>query len=442
MLNMVKILFDVYLYLVVFVYYFMIKDVRIAIIGLGYVGLPLAIEFAKKYTSVGFDLDKKRIDELNSSFDRTLEVNFESLSVSSNLIYSSDTDDIKNCNVYIVCVPTPIDKYKNPDLSPLLSASETVGRLLNKGDIVIYESTVYPGATEDDCVPVLEKFSSLKFNEDFFCGYSPERINPGDKINTLTKIVKITSGSTPEIAIIVNDLYKSIITAGTYMVSSIKVAEAAKLIENSQRDLNISFMNEIAIIFDLLDIDTNEVIDASATKWNFMKYKPGLVGGHCISVDPYYMIHKSISLNHYPSLLISAREVNEKMSSFIVNKLIRLMVEKELNVVKSKILILGISFKENCADTRNSKVVDIVQELQEISSTVDVYDPYVDKEDIKNKFDINLIPEIVDTNYSAVLIAVAHDKFKDIDLGKYINDNSVIFDLKGLFDRNLVDARL
>jgi UDP-N-acetyl-D-galactosamine dehydrogenase len=420
----------------------MIKDVRIAIIGLGYVGLPLAIEFAKKYTSVGFDLDKKRIDELNSSFDRTLEVNFESLSVSSNLIYSSDTDDIKNCNVYIVCVPTPIDKYKNPDLSPLLSASETVGRLLNKGDIVIYESTVYPGATEDDCVPVLEKFSSLKFNEDFFCGYSPERINPGDKINTLTKIVKITSGSTPEIAIIVNDLYKSIITAGTYMVSSIKVAEAAKLIENSQRDLNISFMNEIAIIFDLLDIDTNEVIDASATKWNFMKYKPGLVGGHCISVDPYYMIHKSISLNHYPSLLISAREVNEKMSSFIVNKLIRLMVEKELNVVKSKILILGISFKENCADTRNSKVVDIVQELQEISSTVDVYDPYVDKEDIKNKFDINLIPEIVDTNYSAVLIAVAHDKFKDIDLGKYINDNSVIFDLKGLFDRNLVDARL
>ncbi|MGB5989422.1 MAG: nucleotide sugar dehydrogenase [Marinifilaceae bacterium] len=420
----------------------MIKDVRIAIIGLGYVGLPLAIEFAKKYTSVGFDLDKKRIDELNSSFDRTLEANFESLSVASNLMYSSDTDDIKNCNVYIVCVPISIDKHKNPDLSPLLSASKTVGKLLNKGDIVIYESTVYPGATEDDCVPVLEKFSSLKFNEDFFCGYSPERINPGDKINTLTKIVKITSGSTPEIAIIVNDLYKSIITAGTYMVSSIKVAEAAKLIENSQRDLNISFMNEIAIIFDLLDIDTNEVIDASATKWNFMKYKPGLVGGHCISVDPYYMIHKSISLNHYPSLLISAREVNEKMSSFIVNKLIRLMVEKELNVVKSKILILGISFKENCADTRNSKVVDIVQELQEISSTVDIYDPYVDKENIKNKFDINLIPEIVDTNYSAVLIAVAHDKFKDIDLGKYINDNSVIFDIKGLFDRSLVDARL
>lgn len=418
------------------------RDIKIAIIGLGYVGLPLAIEFAKKYPSVGYDVDKKRVEELKNSFDKTLEVNFDESSNSSNLLYTSNPDDIKDCNIYIICVPTPIDEHKNPDLRPLLSASKTAGKLLDKGDIVIYESTVYPGATEDDCVPVLEQFSNLKFNEDFFCGYSPERINPGDKVNTLTKIVKITSASTPEVAIIVDDLYKSIITAGTYKVSSIKVAEAAKLIENSQRDLNISFMNEFAIISDLLGIDTNEVIDASATKWNFIKYRPGLVGGHCISVDPYYMIHKSISLDHYPSLIISARKVNEGMVGFIVNKLIRLMVEKEFNVVKSNILILGISFKENCPDIRNSKVIDIVKELKTITNNIDIYDPYVDKDDIKKNFDIDLIPKITETNYSAILVAVAHDKFKDLDLGKFMNENGIIFDLKALFDKDLVDARL
>lgn len=418
------------------------RDKKIAIIGLGYVGLPLAIEFAKKYPSIGYDVNKVRIEELKNSFDKTKEVNFEKSSGLYNLEYTYNTDDIKDCNIYIICVPTPIDKNKHPDLSPLLAASKTAGSLLDKGDIVIYESTVYPGATEDDCVPVLEKFSNLKFNEDFFCGYSPERINPGDKINTLTKIVKITSASTPEIANIVDDLYKSIITAGTYKVSSIKVAEAAKLIENSQRDLNISFMNEFAIISDLLGIDTNEVIDASSTKWNFAKYKPGLVGGHCISVDPYYMIHKSISLDYYPNLIISARKVNESMVSFIVNKLIRLMVQNEINVAKSKILILGVSFKENCPDTRNSKVIDIVNELKTISSDIDIYDPYVDKDDIKRKSNIDLIPELVETDYSAILVAVAHDKFKNLDLGKFMNQNGIIFDLKALFDKDLVDARL
>lgn len=418
------------------------RDKKIAIIGLGYVGLPLAIEFAKKYPSIGYDVNKVRIEELKNSFDKTKEVNFEESSGLYNLEYTSNSDDIKDCNIYIICVPTPIDKNKHPDLSPLLAASKTAGSLLDKGDIVIYESTVYPGATEDDCVPVLEKFSNLKFNEDFFCGYSPERINPGDKINTLTKIVKITSASTPEIANIVDDLYKSIITAGTYKVSSIKVAEAAKLIENSQRDLNISFMNEFAIISDLLGIDTNEVIDASSTKWNFAKYKPGLVGGHCISVDPYYMIHKSISLDYYPNLIISARKVNESMVSFIVNKLIRLMVQNEINVAKSKILILGVSFKENCPDTRNSKVIDIVNELKTISSDIDIYDPYVDKDDIKRKSNIDLIPELVETDYSAILVAVAHDKFKNLDLGKFMNQNGIIFDLKALFDKDLVDARL
>lgn len=418
------------------------RDNKIAIIGLGYVGLPLAIEFAKKYSCIGYDVNKIRIEELKNSFDKTKEVNFEESSGLYNLEYTSIIDDIKDCNIYIICVPTPIDENKHPDLRPLLAASKTAGSLLDKGDIVIYESTVYPGATEDDCVPVLEKFSNLKFNEDFFCGYSPERINPGDKINTLTKIVKITSASTPEIAIIVDDLYKSIITAGTYKVSSIKVAEAAKLIENSQRDLNISFMNEFAIISDLLGIDTNEVIEASSTKWNFAKYKPGLVGGHCISVDPYYMIHKSISLDYYPNLIISARKVNESMVSFIVNKLIRLMVQNEINVAKSKILILGVSFKENCPDTRNSKVIDIVNELKTISSDIDIYDPYVDKDDIKKKSNIDLISEIVETDYSAILVAVAHDKFKNLDLGKFMNQNGIIFDLKALFDKDLVDARL
>lgn len=418
------------------------RDNKIAIIGLGYVGLPLAIEFAKKYSCIGYDVNKIRIEELNNSFDKTKEVNFEESSGLYNLEYTSSIDDIKDCNIYIICVPTPIDENKHPDLRPLLAASKTAGSLLDKGDIVIYESTVYPGATEDDCVPVLEKFSNLKFNEDFFCGYSPERINPGDKINTLTKIVKITSASTPEIATIVDDLYKSIITAGTYKVSSIKVAEAAKLIENSQRDLNISFMNEFAIISDLLGIDTNEVIEASSTKWNFAKYKPGLVGGHCISVDPYYMIHKSISLDYYPNLIISARKVNESMVSFIVNKLIRLMVQNEINVAKSKILILGVSFKENCPDTRNSKVIDIVNELKTISSDIDIYDPYVDKDDIKKKSNIDLIPEIVETDYSAILVAVAHDKFKNLDLGKFMNQNGIIFDLKALYDKDLVDARL
>lgn len=428
----------------------MITNIKIAVIGLGYVGLPLAIEFSRKFKVLGYDIDQERISELNSRKDRTNESNIEDLNQVMNLgidpgiiglTLSSKTHDLISCNVYIVTVPTPIDRFNAPDLRPLLGASEMIGSVLKKGDLVIYESTVYPGCTEEDCVPVLEKYSGLKFNKDFFCGYSPERINPGDKVNTLTKILKVTSGSTPEIAQIVDDLYKSIITAGTYKATSIKVAEASKAIENAQRDINISFVNELALIFDRMNIDTNDVLEAAGTKWNFLKYKPGLVGGHCIGVDPYYLSHKSESLGYYPQVILSGRRVNENMGLFVANKLIKLLISKNHVVCGSKVLVLGITFKENCPDIRNSKVIDIIRELNLYNIVVDVYDPIAIREEVLEEFNINLL-ESIDHKYDGIILAVSHLEFQDIDLRKIKDRNTVVFDIKGFFNRNFVDSRL
>ena len=420
---------------------------KIGIIGLGYVGLPLAIEFAKKYAVVGFDIDKSRVSELNSGKDCTSEANLFSMknvmksSGDCGLIFTTDGDDLKSCNFYILTVPTPIDRFKKPDLTPLLKASTLVGGLLKKGDIVVYESTVYPGCTEEDCVPVLEKNSGLSFNRDFFCGYSPERINPGDKINTLTKIVKVTSGSNPEIAEKIDKLYKSIISAGTYLAPSIKVAEASKSIENAQRDVNISFINELALIFERMGIDTNEVLTAAGTKWNFLTYKPGLVGGHCIGVDPYYLTYKAESLGYHPQVILSGRRVNDNMGVFIANKVIKLMIQKGLSIKGSKALILGVTFKENCPDIRNSKVVDIHNELRQFGINVDVYDPNANKEEVSSVYDINLIS--IPDSYDAVIIAVAHDEFLKMsfdDLKK--SQQSVVYDVKASLDKGKTDGRL
>jgi UDP-N-acetyl-D-galactosamine dehydrogenase len=423
---------------------------QIAIIGLGYVGLPLAIEFGKKYKVLGFDINKDRIEELASGKDRTNEADLEGLSYAMNLskkgetglVFSSTVGDLISCNVYIVTVPTPIDQFKAPDLTPLLKASEMIGKVLKKGDIVIYESTVYPGCTEEDCVPVLEKNSKLKFNLDFFCGYSPERINPGDKINTLTKIKKVTSGSTSEIADIVDALYSSIIEAGTHKAPSLKVAEASKAIENAQRDVNISFVNELALIFDKMGIDTNDVIDAAGTKWNFLKYKPGLVGGHCIGVDPYYLAHKAESLGYYPQVILSGRRVNDNMGMFVANKLVKLLISKNHVISNSKSLILGITFKEDCPDIRNSKVIDILRELQQFNMSVDVYDPHADKHEVKEEYGIDLVESISD-KYDAIVLAVAHKEFLELDMrGICASSNSIIYDIKSFLERSIVDARL
>jgi UDP-N-acetyl-D-galactosamine dehydrogenase len=424
---------------------------KIAVIGLGYVGLPLAIEFGKKYKVLGFDINQERIDELIYGKDRTNEADLEgltlsmSLGVDSNefgLSFSSKIEDLEYSNFYIVTVPTPIDQFKAPDLSPLLKASEMIGKVLNKGDIVIYESTVYPGCTEEDCVPILEKYSGLKFNQDFYCGYSPERINPGDKVNTLTKIKKVTSGSTPEIADIVDRLYRSIIEAGTHKAPSIKVAEASKAIENAQRDVNISFVNELALIFDRMGIDTNDVLDAAGTKWNFLKYKPGLVGGHCIGVDPYYLAHKAESLGYYPQVILSGRRVNDNMGMFIANKVIKLLITRNRVISGSKILVLGITFKEDCPDIRNSKVIDIISELQQFKAIVDVYDPHADKIEVDQEYGIKLI-ESLEFKYDAIVLAVSHLKFKELNFDNLKNSNdSIIFDIKGFLDRNIVDSRL
>jgi UDP-N-acetyl-D-galactosamine dehydrogenase len=423
---------------------------RIAVIGLGYVGLPLAVEFGKKYDTIGFDINIGRIDELKKFKDRTQETDLNELeSVCSlryksdkGLLFSSDTNDLKNCNIYIVTVPTPIDRFKAPDLKPLLQASEMLSPFLKKKDIVIYESTVYPGCTEDDCVPALEKYSGLKFNIDFFCGYSPERINPGDKVNTLTKIKKVTSGSTPEIAETVDNLYKSIITAGTYKASSIKVAEASKAIENAQRDVNISFVNELALIFDRIGIDTTDVIEAAGTKWNFLKYKPGLVGGHCIGVDPYYLAHKAESLGYHPQVILSGRRVNDNMGMFVANKVIKLMIKKGHKIEGARALILGITFKENCPDIRNSRVIDIYNELKQFGLVVDVFDPHANKEEVQKQYKIKLVDEI-NINYDAIILAVSHREFLEIDFKNLKNGQStVIFDSKSFLDRTLVDARL
>ncbi len=420
----------------------MLSQKKISVIGLGYVGLPLAVEFGKKFPTLGFDINMKRIDELKKGFDRTLESNKNEIESAKQLSFSSDMNDLKNYSVFIVTVPTPIDQFKAPDLTPLLKASEMLGKVIKRGDIVIYESTVYPGCTEEDCVPVLEKESGLKFNVDFYCGYSPERINPGDKVNTLTKIKKVTSGSTPEIADVVDELYRSIIIAGTHKAPSLKVAEASKAIENAQRDVNISFVNELALIFERMGIDTTDVIEAAGTKWNFLKYRPGLVGGHCIGVDPYYLAHKAESLGYHPQVILSGRRVNDMMGMFVANKVVKLMIKKEHKVNASKALILGVTFKEDCPDIRNSKVIDIYNELLQYGMKVEVYDPHADHHEVNEEYNINLIGE-VGTEYDAVILAVSHKEFLNIEYKKIIkNSNSVIFDTKSFLDRNLVDARL
>ena len=418
---------------------------NLAIIGLGYVGLPLAVEFARKYPVVGFDIDTRRIAGLQQGIDYTLETESEDILKaikSGNLVFTSNPADLKDSSVYIVTVPTPIDRHNYPDLSYLIRASETVGKVLKKGDIVIYESTVYPGCTEEDCVPVLERCSGLKYNEDFFCGYSPERINPGDKVNTLTKIKKVTSGSTPEIAQIIDDLYTSIIEAGTHKAPSIKVAEASKAIENAQRDLNISFMNELALIFDKMDIDTNDVLEAAATKWNFLRFKPGLVGGHCIGVDPYYLAHKAQLLGHYPQVILSGRSINNSMGEFIAQKVVKLMIANDTKVKSARVLILGITFKENCPDIRNTKVSDVYQELHSFGMRIDVYDPWADPVRVKKELGIDLLSQKPGHDYEAVILAVAHDEFKELDYQQYKSNNCIIFDTKGIIDRNLTNARL
>ena len=416
---------------------------KIGIIGLGYVGLPLAIAFSKKFEVIGFDIDKERLDQLNLFEDKTNQAPQKELKqvLKINLTLTSDPNLIEDCQIYIVTVPTPVTKEKTPDLSFLLSASKTVGLCLKKGDLVIYESTVYPGCTEDDCVPVLERSSGLVFNKDFYCGYSPERINPGDKVNTLTKIKKVTSGSTPEIAQQVDELYNSIIKAGTHKTSSIKVAEASKAIENAQRDLNISFVNELALIFDRIGIDTTEVIEAAATKWNFLKFKPGLVGGHCISVDPYFLVHKAKSLGYTPEVILSGRNVNDQMGKFVASKVIRLMKEKGIKIQGSKALILGVTFKENCNDIRNSKVPDIYRELKESGLAVDLYDPIADGEQVTKTHQITLTK--TPSKYQAIILAVSHDLFIENGVKDYKNPNgAVIYDIKSVLNRAEVDGRL
>ncbi|MDI9357160.1 MAG: nucleotide sugar dehydrogenase [Chitinophagaceae bacterium] len=414
----------------------------IAIIGLGYVGLPLFAEFGKKYQTWGFDINSQRIQELKNGIDKTGAVDKTVLNPKSNYI-TKNIDDIKHCNTFIITVPTPLTSFKAPDLTPLLDASRMIGKILKKKDIIIYESTVYPGCTEEDCVPVLEKESDLQFNKDFFCGYSPERINPGDTINTLTNIKKITSGSTPEIAEIVDALYNSIITAGTHKAPSLKVAEAGKAIENAQRDLNISFMNELSLIFDRMGIDTNDVIEAAGTKWNFLKFKPGLVGGHCIGVDPYYLAHKAESLGYYPQVILSGRRVNDYMATFIAHKIIKLFTQKDKHIKNSHILILGITFKENCHDIRNTKIIDIYNQLINWGIHCDVYDPWAHQEEVMKEYKIKLIPHIDNTKkYDGILLAVAHNNFETIDFKKYKEEGSVIFDAKAFIERSLVDARL
>ncbi len=428
-----------------------VENAKIAVIGLGYVGLPLAIEFGKKYDVLGFDINIERVNELQSGKDRTQEADLKGLMAATSLktqsdvglSFSANQEDLICYNTYIVTVPTPIDQFKAPDLTPLIKASEMLGKVLKVGDIVIYESTVYPGCTEEDCVPVLERVSGLKFNIDFFAGYSPERINPGDKINTLTKIKKVTSGSTPEIADRVDDLYRSIIEAGTHKAPSLKVAEASKAIENAQRDVNISFVNELSLIFDRIGIDTNDVIDAAGTKWNFLKYQPGLVGGHCIGVDPYYLAHKAQALGYHPQVILSGRRVNDHMGAFVADKVVKLMIQKDHKIKDSRALIMGITFKENCPDIRNTRVVDIYHELVQFGVSVDIFDPWADAEEVKHEYGLDIVNEVdVSVDYDAIVVAVAHNEFLKFDYQKLKRKNGVIFDTKACLDRVLVDGRL
>jgi len=418
---------------------------RIAVIGLGYVGLPLAIEFAKKFDVLGFDTNASRIVDLQNGTDKTKEADLSDLAAvieTKGLCLSADEADLLGCSVYIVTVPTPIDEYKQPDLKPLLAATKQIAKYLVPGDVVIYESTVYPGCTEEDCVPVLEKYSGLQFNKDFFCGYSPERINPGDKVNTLTKIKKVTSGSTPEIAEQVDILYKSIITAGTHKAPSIKVAEASKAIENAQRDVNISFVNELALIFDKLNIDTTDVLEAAATKWNFLPYKPGLVGGHCIGVDPYYLAYKSNALGYNPQVILSGRQVNENMGVFVAGKVVKMLIARGTVMKGSRALILGFAFKENCPDIRNTRVIDIYTELQQFGMEVDVYDPWANADEVESEYGFRLLETLSANDYDTVVIAVSHRQFLTLDYQQYRANGALIFDTKSFVQRDLVDMRL
>jgi UDP-N-acetyl-D-galactosamine dehydrogenase len=422
-----------------------ILDKKIAIIGLGYVGLPLAVEFGKKYQTLGFDIDQTRIDALKNGIDSTLEVTHSELSETTNLAFSHNRDDLKSADIYIVTVPTPIDEHKQPDLTPLIKASEMLGKVINKGDIIIYESTVYPGATEEECIPILENFSSLIFNQDFFAGYSPERINPGDKEHRVINILKVTSGSTPEIAETVDQLYKSIIIAGTHKASSIKVAEAAKVIENTQRDVNIALINELSIIFNKLDIDTLEVLEAAGTKWNFLPFRPGLVGGHCIGVDPYYLTHKAQSVGYHPEMILAGRRLNDGMGSYVVSQLVKQMLKNRIQVDNANVLVMGLTFKENCPDLRNTKVTDIIAELKEYNINVDVTDPWCSSDEAEYEYGISLTQAPSKGNYDAIILAVAHDEFKKLgaeNIRKLGKEAHVLYDLKYLLPKSLADMRL
>ncbi|WP_102795911.1 Vi polysaccharide biosynthesis UDP-N-acetylglucosamine C-6 dehydrogenase TviB [Bowmanella denitrificans] len=422
-----------------------IQSIKLAVIGLGYVGLPLAAEFGKKRAVIGFDINAKRIQELQSGVDFTLEVSKEELAESRHLSFTCELDDLRQANVFIVTVPTPIDGFKRPDLTPLIRASETIGKVLKQGDIVIYESTVYPGATEEDCVPVLERVSGLKFNQDFFAGYSPERINPGDKEHRVSTIKKVTSGSTPEVGELVDSIYREIITAGTHLASSIKVAEAAKVIENTQRDVNIALINELAIIFNRLNIDTLEVLEAAGTKWNFLPFRPGLVGGHCIGVDPYYLTHKAQAIGYHPEMILAGRRLNDGMGQYVVSELVKTMIQKGIQVQGARVLLLGLTFKENCPDLRNTRVVDIVAELQEYGVKVDIHDPWASPEEAMHEYGLELKAEPDNDAYDAVILAVAHKQFRDWDgakLDSLCKARRVVYDLKYALDKNLTDMRL
>jgi len=417
-------------------------DFKIAIIGLGYVGLPLAVEFGKHFATVGFDINAKRIAELKSGYDRTGESDSAELKAATKLSLTSAIDEIRDCNVYIVTVPTPVDRHNRPDLTPLIKASTTVGQVLQKGDIVIYESTVYPGATEEDCVPVLEQVSGLRFNHDFFCGYSPERINPGDKEHRLPTIKKITSGSTPETAETVDRLYASIIPAGTHKAPSIKVAEAAKVIENSQRDINIAFVNELAMIFSRMGINTSDVLEAAGTKWNFLNFRPGLVGGHCIGVDPYYLTHKAQELGYLPQIILAGRRLNDGMGRYVATQLVKQMIKNDQRINGCPVLVLGITFKENCPDIRNSRVIDIIDQLKDFGTAVDIYDPWADAEEVQHEYGLNIMtkPEQLTGRYAGIMLAVGHNEFKDVDLAALKAEGAVVYDVKSL--RNDADIYL
>lgn len=419
-------------------------DPKIAVIGLGYVGLPLARLFSTKYPTIGFDINQGRVEELMGGHDSTLEVEDELLqsAIKNGFVCTSDLEKIKECNFYVVTVPTPVDRNNNPDLTPLYKASETVGKVISKGDIVVYESTVYPGVTEDECIPVVERVSGLEFNKDFFAGYSPERINPGDKEHTVEKILKVTSGSTPEIGKIVDGVYASVITAGTHLAPSIKVAEAAKVIENAQRDINIAFVNELAKIFNRMNIDTQDVLTAAGTKWNFLPFKPGLVGGHCIGVDPYYLAQAAQRTGYNPEIILAGRRVNDGMGEYVADQVIKLMLKKGIQVLGSKVLVLGFTFKENCPDVRNTKVIDIVRNLEEYNAEVTVHDPWADPAITKHEYGINLYNNIPEESYDAVILAVAHEKFNDLDIAKITNGNKVVYDVKGVLEDGVFDGKL